>query len=75
MKFSTFTIVEIVLFNLAILFIYQPQFVFELLKLNGTKEAALKKMFAVLGIITICALFAWSFFFGATLLIYKQTLL
>ena len=75
MKLSTLTAVEIILFNLAIIFVFQPKFIFSMLKTGPVTEKTTRIVFTALGIITICLLFAWSFYFGATLFLFKQSVL
>jgi len=75
MKLSTLTAVEIILFNLAIIFVFQPKFIFSTLKIAPATEKTLRIIFTSLGIITICFLFAWSFYFGAMLFLFKQSVL
>ena len=75
MKLSTLSAVEIILFNLAILFVFQPKFLFAVLKIKPHTERVMRHVFTGLGIVTICFLFAWSFYFGAVLFLLKQSVL
>ena len=75
MSFALMSVVEILLFNLAFILIYQPAFIFHVLKISTETEKKFQHAMMVLGIIVLCILFAWSFYFGATLFIYKQSLL
>ena len=75
MKLSTLTAVEIILFNLAIIFVFQPKFIFSMFKIGPVAEKTVRVVFTGLGIITICLLFAWSFYFGAMLFLFKQSAL
>ena len=75
MKLSTLTIVELVLFNLAFILIYQPRFIFRLFSVKPEFSDLLSKILTSLGAIVICVLFVWSFYFGAVLFIYKKSLL
>lgn len=69
------SVIEILLFNLAFILIYQPAFIFHFLKVSPETEKKLHQAMMITGIIFLCILFAWSFYFGATLFIYKQSLL
>ncbi|MEI6092129.1 MAG: hypothetical protein WCQ47_00420 [bacterium] len=75
MKLSTLTTVEIILFNLAIIFVFQPKFIFTMLKVRPASEKILRMIFTGLAIMTICVLFAWSFYFGAILFLFKRAVL
>ena len=75
MSFAFMSVLEILLFNLAFILIYQPAFIFDVLKISEGTEKKLRNVMTVTGIITLCALFAWSFYFGATLFVYKRSLL
>ncbi|MCX6113412.1 MAG: hypothetical protein NTY22_09090 [Proteobacteria bacterium] len=75
MKLSTLTTVEIILFNLAIIFVFQPRFIFSILRIGPVTEKTMRIIFTGLGIVTICFLFAWSFYFGAILFLFKQSVL
>jgi len=75
MTFAVMSVIEILLFNLAFILIYQPEFIFHVLRISGESEIRLKYIMMVTGIIVLCILFGWSFYFGATLFIYKQSLL
>ena len=75
MKLSTLTAVEVIIFNLAIIFVFQPKFIFSTLKIGPLTEKTMRTVFTGLGIITICFLFAWSFYFGAMLFLFKQSVL
>ncbi len=75
MSFTMMSVLEILLFNLAFILIYQPTFVFNLFKISDGTERTLRSIMTVAGIITLCALFAWSFYFGATLFVYKRSLM
>lgn len=75
MTFAFMSVVEILLFNLAFILIYQPEFIFHVLKVGAETEKKLKHIMMVCGIIFLCILFGWSFYFGATLFIYKQSIL
>jgi len=75
MTFALMSVIEILLFNLAFILIYQPTFIFHFLKISEETEKKLHKTMMAAGIIFLCILFGWSFYFGATLFIYKQSLL
>ena len=75
MSFAFMSVIEILLFNLAFILIYQPEFIFQILKVSVETEKKLKHAMMVAGIIFLCILFGWSFYFGATLFIYKQSIL
>ena len=75
MSFAFMSVVEIVLFNLTFILIYQPAFIFNVLRINEGTEKKLRMTMTVFGIIALCTLFAWSFYFGATLFVYKRSLM
>lgn len=75
MRISTITAIQILLFNLAFLLVYQPRFLFYFFKMAPSTERTVKIVLTSLGIVTICILFGWSFYFGATLYLYKQSVL
>jgi hypothetical protein len=75
MKISTLTVVEIILFNLAIIFVFQPSFLFSMFRIKPNWEKTFRSILTGLGIVTICILFAWSFYFGAVLFLFKQSVL
>jgi hypothetical protein len=75
MSFAFMSVVEILLFNLAFILIYQPEFIFHVLKVRTETEKKFKYAMMVGGIIFLCLLFGWSFYFGATLFVYKQSIL
>jgi hypothetical protein len=75
MSFALMSVVEILLFNLAFILIYQPSFIFHFLKLRTETERKIQHIMMIAGILVLCILFGWSFYFGATLFIYKQSLL
>ena len=75
MKLSTLTLVELILFNLAFILVYQPRFIFKILPIKDTGEEVLSKALTWAGIVTMCVLFVWSFYFGAMLFVYKRSML
>ena len=75
MTFAFMSVIEIILFNLAFILIYQPAFIFHVLKVQEESEKRLRNIMTVIGVIALCVLFGWSFYFGATLFVYKQSLL
>ena len=75
MSFAFMSVIEILLFNLAFILIYQPAFIFNVLKISDGTEKRLRGIMTVTGIMALCVLFAWSFYFGATLFVYKRSLM
>jgi len=75
MSFALMSIIEILLFNVAFILIYQPAFVFKLLRMSEESEKRSRNIMMAGGVVVLCILFGWSFYFGATLSIYKQSLL
>jgi hypothetical protein len=75
MSFTYMSILEILLFNLAFILIYQPEFIFSVLRISESTEKKIRGTMTVFGIIALCTLFAWSFYFGATLFVYKRSLM
>ncbi|MBN1114574.1 MAG: hypothetical protein JXA66_04480 [Oligoflexia bacterium] len=73
MNISLLTLGEIILFNLTLVFFYQPRFIFSLLKIseNNIKKSSI--MLMGIGIVFLCLLFGWSFYFGAKVVIFKNT--
>jgi hypothetical protein len=68
-------IVELILFNIAFIFVYQPSFIFDFLSLSAEHRRKLSIFMTVTGLILICFLFCWSFYFGANIVIRKNELI
>lgn len=67
--------IQILLFNIAFIFIYQPGFLFSMFRMGRRTEQTFRVILLILGILCLCALFIWSFYFGANLFLYKRAML
>jgi hypothetical protein len=70
-----FAIVEIIVFNLVFIFIYQPAFIFDILKPSPEWRSRLSRAMTALGLLMMCFLFCWSFYFGAFIVLQKNELM
>lgn len=68
-------IVELVSFNIIFVLIYQPAFIFDILKLSPEKSKLLSNIMTAVGLLLICFIFCWSFYFGASIVIQKNELI
>lgn len=72
---GTMALIELILFNVAFIFVYQPSFIFDFLKLSDDRQRKVSLLMSATGLVLICFIFCWSFYFGAMIVIQKNELI
>jgi hypothetical protein len=73
MNFSKLLLIQIILFNLSIILLYQPNFIFILANIKNKNKVSKYLFFT--GLVSLCFLFIISFILGANYILYKKNLI